>query len=518
MNLSTNRFSTIVGTFSIVVAYFYLSTFWQDISFWDESIFYLHGSRSFSFASFLFGAEYGPLYLAWYKTLGFFAEDPVLLYLLSWVAIVVCYIPVLHFSTSPRYYIYALLMLFSFPVFRINPHANLFAGLVILAGYGFARSHFTRDYFYEVAATSALVAGFVRPEYFYITPIVLLSYCVNISVTKQCRLITLVALSLIVAASAFIVIKSTTGRSGVAFEQHFNLRQHEKGLLKGNPWTANYARDVFSLENKPNHAAPTIGTYLKANPMAFAGHIYSNLTDKKFLLFSLLWLALLCLLYRLNSSRDVAFLMLFSIPIFAVSLLIYPRNHYFVTMIPTFMAMLVNASEKVDAAGFLERHKMLKLTLISVLLLVLVTSSLLVRSSLNYGAVERISFLGFGRLLPHVRTDSNLFAITQLREAESRLNLKTGRHQMFDTQGGFYVYLKNNWSGVDESDAEDLASLALMIDGHAVEMFLIDKNVTEFYGTDLAQLDERLGRAGYIKYPIRIKASNVYILGSIYNH
>src|ERR1019366_6842005 len=80
MNLSTNRFSTIVGTFSIVVAYFYLSTFWQDISFWDESIFYLHGSRSFSFASFLFGAEYGPLYLAWYKTLGFFAEDPVLLY------------------------------------------------------------------------------------------------------------------------------------------------------------------------------------------------------------------------------------------------------------------------------------------------------------------------------------------------------------------------------------------------------------------------------------------------------
>lgn len=414
---------------------------WQDIGFHDETI-YLASARQVSLHQLWQGLETAPLYGYWYQLLALICPDPEWRYFLSWGLLVSLLMTLPLALRVPGAWVYALALV-CLPVFRIWPYVSLFAALLLLIGLLVVRlRRLSVGWAIASAFTACFVAAFARSEYVYGVFCALLLFAL-LAPTRMAGLSRrsgwLLTLFMLVLTGLLVVIQqqSDSGRSGVAFAQHYNLRAAEQGLLGAdNPWTSDYALKAFHID--PGHNAAStqapLGAFLRADPARFFAHVLANVKDPRTLGLGLtvLLLTFWPWLRRDTALRPVAaYALLVSLPTLAASVLIYPRYHYAVTILPV---LLLYAVELLRCERWLKLSHarwLLPLALLPMLVFAL-APDLLAR-----------------RAIPS-RPGLTTIACLQTLERER----VAGPGLMFDSVGHPMTYLQDDWRRVGEQDIE----------------------------------------------------------------
>src|SRR5690606_27526687 len=231
-----------------------------------------------------------------------------------------------------------LLITLGLPIFKVSPYVGLFASVLILGGFLATTSQKHEDRGLIVIALSGLLAGLARPEFLYAPVFLLLGSLACVPFLKKPRIRVILVCAVVAALSLFISRSSDTGRGAVAFEQHFNLRASERGEI-GNqvPWTAKHARQFF-FQNEDRDIRYKLSDYIKANPTAVVSHVVRNVIDPRTLLLLLACAGIAFLMLRSGRRLGAIYIAVMSLPPLISCALIYPRNHYVVTIILTLVA------------------------------------------------------------------------------------------------------------------------------------------------------------------------------------
>ncbi|MEL0028008.1 MAG: hypothetical protein VW625_04990 [Perlucidibaca sp.] len=470
---------------SLLLVFLGLSWVWQDIGFYDETI-YLASGASVTPAAFWHGLETGPLYGVWYHLLGLVCPDPVWRYFLSWGLLVslLVLLPVL--ARAPSAWLYALVLL-ALPVFRIWPYVSLFAGLWLVLGLlWLRRRQLTPGGAAVLALAVSAVAAFARSEHVYgvfsaCRALLVLALSGRTGLGRRALAALLVLALALTAGLACIQRASDSGRSGVAFAQHYNLRAAEQGLIADDPWTSDYALRVFHVDAGHNAATTTLplGAYAKADPARFLGHVMTNLRDPRTLVLTLLVLALsLWPWLRRGREQQAAglYVLLVSLPPLAASLLIYPRYHYAVTILPV---LVLHAVALLRCERWLPaRHVrwLAALALLPMLVFALAPDLLAQRS------------------LP---SRPGLTAISCLRTLETERAGQGGL--MLDPIGFPATYLRQPWRRVGAQDFSGWPDFTRWLDTARPDWVLVTPGLAGHFGQSPAALDTRLTvTAGYL--------------------
>ncbi len=425
----------------LLTCFLALAWCWQDIGFHDETI-YLASARQVSVSQLLYGLETAPLYGYWYQLLTLICPDPEWRYFLSWGVLVSLLMTLPLISRIPGAWLYALALV-SLPVFRIWPYVSLFAALLLLIGLlVLRRRRGALGMAIACAFLACFVTAFARSEYVYGVFCALLLFAL-IAPTRLAGLSRrggwLLALAMLSLSALLTVIQqqSDSGRSGVAFAQHYNLRAAEQGLLGAdNPWTSDYALRAFGID--PGHNAAStrapLGAFLRADPSRFVSHVLTNVQDPRTLALALTVL-LLTLWPWLRRDPDLrpasAYVLLVSLPTLAASVLIYPRYHYAVTILPVLLLYVVELLRCERWLKLSHARWLLPLALLPMLVFAL-APDLLARREIPSR--------------PGLTTIACLQTLARERDAVPGL--------MFDSVGHPATYLPHGWRRVGEQDIE----------------------------------------------------------------
>lgn len=324
---------------------------WQDIGFFDETI-YLAQAAMLSPEWLLNGLEKAPLYAGWYKLLSWFCPDPLQRYFLSWALLVgvTLLLPLLFRLQGAWLYALALACL---PIFRIWPYVSLPVAIILLIGLLLVLRHrLSSRAAITMVLMACVLAAYVRSEYAYGVFCACGAYAVSLIFTgnRTGRARQLLLLTLLLGVSigmAHVQRLSDTGRSGVAFAQHVNLRAFERGELAANPWTSDHALREFGLGAGQNAATVSsgLGSFLRADPQRFAHHLLLNLLDPRAWLLTATVLLLTLWPWLRPGHRELRSASLYvglaSLPTLAATVLIYPRLHYAVSVLPMLVVMAI---------------------------------------------------------------------------------------------------------------------------------------------------------------------------------
>lgn len=492
--------SVLKWTVALSIYYLFASIFFQDIALHDESTFYLSQKDRLSFSSFLTGAEYGPLYALWYKGIALLVRDNLALYFASWALLVVFAVELMRRATKPVDSVIPILVTLGLPIFKVSPYVGLFASVVILGGFLATTSQKNDDRGIIVIALSGLLAGLARPEFLYAPAFLLLGSLACIPFTKKPRIHVIMVCALTAALSLSISRSSDTGRGAVAFEQHFNLRASERGEI-GNqvPWTAKHARQFF-FQNEDRDIRYKLSDYIAANPTAVASHVVRNVTDPRTLLLLLASIGIAFLLFRSDRRLAATYVAVMSLPPIISCAVIYPRNHYVVTIILTLVA-----AGAIVLNDHLSRHlRLQKLRMPALVMLVLMVFVF----SLNLKALRSFqsnrASLDFGALHPIAST------ILQVRDLEQRHpNLQP--KVIFDPYGGISIYLQQPWQWVAEYDLNSGADLLGMIQSKQASILVINDYVANYFKLSKEDIDMTLKQNGFDSITCSHQDCTVYI-------
>lgn len=424
---------------ALLVVFLALSWCWQDIGLHDETI-YLASGGQVGLQQFWRGLETAPLYGSWYQLLSLICPDPEWRYFLSWVVLVSLLTALPLAWRVPGAWTYALVLV-CLPVFRIWPYVSLFTGLLLLVGLLLVRQRkLAVGPAIVVAFLACFVAAFARSEYVYgVFCALALFVCVapmrlaGLSRRSGC----LLAMLVLVLAVLLVMIQqqSDSGRSGIAFAQHYNLRAAEQGLLgAGSPWTSDYALTLFQLDpghNAANTRAP-LGAFLRADPELFFAHVLTNVKDPRTLALVLLVLALVSWPWVRSdvTLRPAAtYVFLISLPALAASVLIYPRYHYAVAIVPALLLYLVDLLRCQVWLRLIHMRWLMPLALLLMLVFALAPDWLSGRSVPSRPGLATIDCL-------------------------QRLDQVRPPGLMFDSVGYPQAYLRAGWQRVGEQDIE----------------------------------------------------------------
>lgn len=492
--------SVLKWSIALTIYYLCASIFFQDIALHDESTFYLSQKDRLTLSSFLTGAEYGPLYALWYKLIALAVHDNMALYFASWALLVALAVELMRRATRSVGSVIPLLITLGLPIFKVSPYVGLFASVVILGGFIATTTQKSGDRAIVAIALSGLFAGLARPEFLY-APVFLLAGCLLcFPFVKAPRVQVILTCAVIAALSLFISRGSDTGRGAVAFEQHFNLRASERGEL-GNqvPWTAKHARQFF-FQNEDRDIKYKLSDYAKANPSAVANHVVRNVIDVRTLLLLLASAGITFCLFRSGRRLAAAYVAVMSLPPLISCALIYPRNHYVVTIILT----LVAAGSIVLNDLVAKRPQLQKLrvpTLIALLLMVFVFS-------LNLKAVKALhanrSSLSFGALHPLAST------IQEVRDLES-LRPSHQPQVIFEPYGGINIYLRGTWTWVAEYDVKSGADFLDMIRDHRASIFVVNDYVASYFKLPKGDIERALRESGFEARPCGHQDCTIHI-------
>jgi hypothetical protein len=344
--------------------FLYVSSRLMGISMADDS-YYLQSGAGVSASTFLHFQSWGPLYSLWFKALHFVCPNPISRYFLSWGLLVTLIGLLPAWMKMPSAWLYSFLILI-FPVLTVTPYVSHFAAVIVL----FSTCVLLRQQrAYSTAAAAACLVSFIlafaRPEFSYgvyfsaVATVLMLGLealpaNASTAAAPRRRPLRLIGLGLTVvtlsAAMIFITGQSRkTSRSGMAFAQHFNWRAMQRGLLAPGPdvWSSNYAERRFGIDagHSAANGTATIADFFHANPRLFLDHISRNLIDPKTIVF-LLFLAIVLTWPWLGNSvptlRAISlFLLLLCLPPVAGILLIYPREHYPMIVLPALVLYTV---------------------------------------------------------------------------------------------------------------------------------------------------------------------------------
>ena len=287
----------------------------------------------------------------WYRVLAVPIHGAVTRYFISWAAITFL-LGCLPAMLRVRFACLYTVVLVALPVFS-QASVSLFAATFVIAAVSVLLHHSrTLTNGSALACLCCFAVSFVRPEYAY--GVFIAAVATLICCWVERRLITppklwcaLGLAFLLSGVMAAVIAQSDSARSGVAFAQHFNLRASQRGV----PFTTStelspYAYQLFHLpyNSDPGVSDVTVSDFFHANPQLFLQHVLRNALDPFFLLVFAFVLSgtLVTLLQRKRVAWEGAalFVLVVTLPVIASSLIIYPRHHYAVIVLPA--ALLLN--------------------------------------------------------------------------------------------------------------------------------------------------------------------------------
>jgi len=356
----------------MAVFFLYVSGFVMGITRGDDSN-YLAGSLFVNARVFLHYQDWSPLYYFWFKLLRkFLCPNPISLYFLSWgiLVLLLAMLPAWHRIRNA--WIYSLILL-SFPFLTIKPFVSLFGAAILLAGMcQVLRRPRPVSQASAIFCLAAFVTAFARPEFDYgvymAAAVTLLALVLERwklradSTVPRPPLGITIALAccvLLLAGTLFkITRQSLWPRSGIAFAQHYNLRASEHHIIvpASDAWKSDYAERQFGIKLLADYGTKTatVFDFFRANPRLFLGHLLENLKDPRtyglILVFS--FVVLVPWVWRSAQPMRYAsiYILLLGIPCIAASVVIYPRSHYALVLIPS---LLIYALQLFDAARWL---------------------------------------------------------------------------------------------------------------------------------------------------------------------
>ncbi len=253
-----------------------------DLGLQDETS-YLYAGVKFAELGYP-GAQWGPLYSLWYYCLSLLEPDRVnLFYLNSRLMIILPPLFIYIFLRKNRVTISTCMVIaWLLLVCRANantiPKVSHFALLIILATLIIV--HSTRTLFWNssTGAIGALIAAYVRPEYFYAYLLFSLLFIAVLAsnfrdlTKKQWIFSSGLILGSFVLLN-FSGLPTNGDRSIVAFGQHFSWNWVTWTGSSLNPWT-NWE---MIMEKNFGNAHSSIGDAIRNNPQAFFKHLVYNL-------------------------------------------------------------------------------------------------------------------------------------------------------------------------------------------------------------------------------------------------
>ncbi len=396
-NESISFWATFIG--SILIILLGVKMFWglsgvMDVLLWDESFYLKHGVN----LQKKIPINWGPFYSFWYYLLHFFENDKVSLYYLNFKLMSILPIVAAFWFFLLRginYYV-AFLICIMWMASGINitvwPKVTQYTNLVVILGLIIALNYRGQFMKYFVLTFIALCVSYARPELFLsflafsgITIIVFFLEKPKLEINQKIFVVFLFVFSGILIYFLGISLFRDP-RSGVAFGQHFMLNYYNWNQIDLPFWLSG-DKEINAIFNHPK----SLGDFYKGNTELFNKHIFSNiknyfnqlntgLSDVFFpkLIFHLpsylRWLALLSSIVVFivvsKSTKGINFLgkgllrngsilfvlLLFCFPSFISSILIYPREHYFILQLPLFIFFIgtffYQSSEKKGKMGY----------------------------------------------------------------------------------------------------------------------------------------------------------------------
>ena len=346
----------------------------MDIFFLDESSYLVRGSKMFGKIS----RKWGPMYAVWYRFLCVFETNKVDLFYLNFklMSILSASFLFLSFSRLFKSILPALFVAFCFlisthnlPIFPKISHYCLSGMLVALL-----LSTFFKDEFYKIFVflIITLLLSFARNE-FYLSFLFIIVLSLGLLATKRIVLKKTYLLPVLLFCTLAFMLHFALGnpllmkmeghnRSLVAFGEHFSYNYSQWNNIDQYLWLA--WEEVFTQ----SFGEPTsLTASLKANPQLFFKHVLTNsenfiyeitsltsslLIPLKFnstlsLFIGLVILVIVFIYFLLNSrealSIELILLVLLATPTIISCLLIYPRGHYIVLLVPLIAYLMMFA-------------------------------------------------------------------------------------------------------------------------------------------------------------------------------
>ncbi|MBX7226787.1 MAG: hypothetical protein K1X55_12215 [Chitinophagales bacterium] len=318
--------------------------------------------------------NYGPLYCLWFKFLQKIFVQPITVYYVSFMAITVA-TPALLFGFLRRFnmgLLPAFIFAFLFQTSELNmflnswPKISHFAIIGVMTFIIATRNIKSPIYFYLLSTGFILVMSYVRPEYF-LSFVFMVLWCVGYICFKnklhlsKHQWFAVLAVCCLSALLLFALGSSMSGgRTGIAISQHYMWNYVEWHHLPKTAWL-----NWYEVSQKHFGQADSFSQFMQANPKEFFHMISYNfvqffvkntqrLNDVFFpkTLFRMA-LPIGCLIIGLLIILNIVFfgvaavkkyfsqnihillvLLLFSLPALMSSVLIYPREHYLVLLLP----------------------------------------------------------------------------------------------------------------------------------------------------------------------------------------
>jgi hypothetical protein len=478
-----------------------------DISLFDESIYLSQGLGHYPDFSIY---ERGPLYSLYYYIISLKVSDPITLYTIGSTLNIITSVSLLLsaiyvFTRSLALCTAAFILLVSSNLIEVWPYVSFLAVTFISAG---AILIFQRKSIIDSISISTLVfflLCFIRPEFvisFYaaLTLTLVITFYHLYTTFKgdiftQLKNLRTSAFSLFAVAALSILwsfpILSSSGRSFLAFGQHYALRKFETGQVTIDPWLNwlsilhNDAPNTHSISDILKNYPNVLISHISANLHEFLGSIVNivaapfeqNAIATSAIVIALILIAAKFFTYRQtvtphieseNRKGTVLFLILASAPSFISVISIYPRAHYTLILFSCCVLLLANL--------FTNRRL----------------------SGTPFASVSLVAALAILIPQPVAHDKVNLSTIIDIRNS-------TAVHKMLEVDGGWCVYLSCQL--IFASDIPQNISVAQYIKQNDIDSVMVSSRMREYAkGISDRTLQEFLDTAtqnGWKSIPLR---------------
>lgn len=366
--LKSGRTAELVTVVCLTAFYLYIASFVIGISFRDDSD-YLRSGVLVNRFSFLTMQQWTPLYAVWFKLLAVFCPNPIWRYFLSWGLLVSAIALIPAWMKIPGAWAYTFLIL-GLPFLTVSPYVSLFAGAIILLGLCLMlRRRPSIPAALAASCGASFVLGYCRPEFDY--GVFVAAICLIIAViverwpgrvrgldggpVSSARSTAVTALGVVVLAAAmyYVLRHAEHNRSGIAFAQHYSVRASERGLIPtgDSAWNSDYTERTFGIDttHDATHVTASIGDFARAKPRLFLMHILANLCDRRTIVLVLLVLGVGLWPWLRKELRPLraasVFFLVLSVPPLVDVVVIYPREHYAMLLVPALIIFAVRLAD-----------------------------------------------------------------------------------------------------------------------------------------------------------------------------
>lgn len=458
-----------------------------DIKLYDESLYLWHGVTLSTNGL----AARAPLYTIWYYLLSLLNPDRIELYYLNH--------KILNLLPALLLYVFlrvqrvrvlvavcaACLLVVSQGNLPTWPKVSHFALSILLGGLTIASLVTSPTLIFGILSLTALVASYIRPEYFLAFLIFAFISCLIKFRQKQTNpqyisLFIVATIAVLLLVTLGLPMGRESGRSFLAFQQHFSLNWVQWTQSDLNPWTN--SRQI--IHKCFGNSDSTIRCALY-NPALMTKHVLSNLLSfpqkaitfllyparhdvENFRYFKLLIVHMLLLIamgilalgkFRLVTikstwplvSTTVVATTILAVPPLLSSALIYPRDHYLLLLVVLFFASFLILARDCN----LQPKR-------GVLLLILLFGALfLLQTPVRFKPPERMNIVRAIDFLDSLSVHQNV--------------------HLLEAEGGLNCYLSTNWSRVAEYEKSE-----------SFRAFMKRRNINAVMLTDRLMNDSRL--------------------------